>query len=558
MGIPFLFANYYKTYGKQNELMINVEKLKTMNIQYVFFDYNSLIHPCAQQILSANNNFYLTIENENRTKTIEKDIIENCINYTKLMIQNVKNNYFEVNVYLIIDGVAPISKIQQQKERRYKSHFFKSNMRSSEKSELWDSNKITPGTKFMEKLSTALKTEFSNAFISDSNEPGEGEHKMMNIIKDLPLTNEKILIYGLDADLIMLSMLNKYSDNIILIRDNSFNSKLKEEQQTVEFVDICNLKKYIIQDLIKTFKELKPTFNTEKLDVNNLILDYILICFTLGNDFLERLPSLSIRFYGIQNVTKAYIKAYRDTHLVNKKLINKETLNKSINLLFLKDFFYHLKNQENYFLNSEQKEYTLRDPIEPLVKNSDNSDNSDNIKITETPITFFYKDSDINLINNKNFKEKYYNYYNLENLDAICYNYIEGLYWILGYYNNHLHQNWNYHYKYHNTPFCIDIFNYLNKNFRDLNVSFEENNCSSIIKQLCLVLPQESLLNCLNDLNVNETQINIIKRNILPLFPTCLYIDSINKEYLWQTKIFFKESDTLFIDLILDLEHCGF
>lgn len=515
--------------------MIDIDKLRQMNIKYIFFDYNSLIHPCAQQVLSANNDFYLTIENLNeRTEIIEKNIIDNCINYTNLIIQNIQNLH-EINIYIIIDGVAPMSKLQQQRERRYKSYFFK----STEKSELWDSNKITPGTKFMEILSNTLKLKYKeiSSFISDSNEPGEGEHKMMNIIKNLNLLNqEKVCIYGLDGDLIMLSMLNKMSNNIILIRDNSFHSKLKQEQQTVDFVDIFNLKKYIIQDLIKNFKELKPNFNIESLCINNLILDYILICFSLGNDFLERLPSLSIKFYGIQNVTKAYIKAYKNSHLVNKNLLeNKNTLNKSIDLLFLKDFFYHLKNQENYFLTSRQKENSLRDTIEINDK------------------TFFYKDDSIQLINNKNFKEKYYIYYDLEDIELVCYNYIEGFYWILGYYNGHIHQNWSYYYKYHNTPFCIDIYNYLNKNYRELNIKFDENKCSSIIKQLCLVLPKDSLLKCLTNLKFNTKQLNIIERNILPLFPECLYIDSINKEYLWQTKIFFKEYDNLFIDLILDL-----
>ena len=37
MGIPFLFADYYKKYGKQNELMINIEKLKRDS--YVHFGY---------------------------------------------------------------------------------------------------------------------------------------------------------------------------------------------------------------------------------------------------------------------------------------------------------------------------------------------------------------------------------------------------------------------------------------------------------------------------------------------------------------------------------------
>ena len=73
----------------------------------------------------------------------------------------------------------------------------------------WDSNAISPGTPFMKKLSQRLKvlqTPFK-LIISDSSDVGEGEHKIFNYIRSNNETDIVDIIYGLDADLIMLSML---------------------------------------------------------------------------------------------------------------------------------------------------------------------------------------------------------------------------------------------------------------------------------------------------------------------------------------------------------------
>ena len=78
MGVPGLFMNYYKKYNKTNELTIEPSELSKMNVGDLFFDYNSCIHPCAHQILLANNDKYLLIDNlEVRLELIEKDIITN-------------------------------------------------------------------------------------------------------------------------------------------------------------------------------------------------------------------------------------------------------------------------------------------------------------------------------------------------------------------------------------------------------------------------------------------------------------------------------------------------
>ena len=54
--------------------------------------------------------------------------------------------------------------------------------------------------------------------LSDSNQPGEGEHKILNDIRKRNDNNETYVIYGLDADLIFLALASN-KDNIHLLRE---------------------------------------------------------------------------------------------------------------------------------------------------------------------------------------------------------------------------------------------------------------------------------------------------------------------------------------------------
>lgn len=563
MGIPYLFKEYYIKYNREGELVVHLENLNTLDISYLFFDYNSLIHPCAHQNLLINENKYLELKNKLSSKeftnVIEDDIIKNCFNYTKLVINMINNKEMSqlIKVFIVIDGVAPRSKMNQQRERRFKSHYFKEIL-PEEKNSFWDSNKITPGTHFMNKLHIKLlefKKEFENEHstkieISSADEPGEGEHKMMRIIENLKYDsqfniNKKILIYGLDCDLIMLSMINKKSKNIILIRDNSFSNNDERQVSNIDFVDIFNLKHLIYQDITREFGLNNKNINFEK---DKLIYDYIMICFFLGNDFLDHLPSINIKSNGLSNIIRAYIKAYKGRYLIEDSIINLE---------YLKDIFYNLKIQENYFMSSK---FNIQ------FKENNNICINDNYYSN----IFFYKlDTDEeNLYKNKN---KYYTFYGINNdmIDDACFNYIEGLYWILGYYNNHSHCNWNWYYKYLNTPFCSDIFNFLNKNWRNISIKFEKTECYSNLKQLCLVLPKNSLKSTLLeiiDMNLDTKlnkkyshQIEFLLKLINNLsgdlsnylFPEKLYVDLNNKEYLWQSKILFQKIDDKLLDVII-------
>lgn len=556
MGIPYAFLYYYNKYNCVNDLIINFEELLELDINNLFFDFNSLIHPCAQQILSINNEMYASINDINeRTIVIENDIIKNCLMYTRFITSQVLNNVQDgsKNVYIIIDGVAPRSKMNQQRERRYKSEFFKQ-PNNSEKSNLWDSNKITPGTAFMSKLSDALlhfaemlkETLFLNCIISDSYQNGEGEHKIMTIISNLT-EYDKIIIYGLDADLIMLSLMNKNHDQIILIRDNTFNNKLSDNKRKIDYLNIKNLRQYISNDLLNLLYNQKKINKTD-INIQSLIYDYIIICFFLGNDFLDNLPSLSIKKNGIDTIMKAYAYAWKGDYLINKDQINDKIKWKSaLNVVFLRDIMYQLKNHENYYFKNFKID--LLNSID--LKLSD--------ELQQSGIVSFYKDDFINY-NNDNYKQRYYTYYNIIDVDDACLNYIEGLYWIFGYYNTHIHKNWTWYYKYHNTPFCSDIFDFLCKTkiqTIDEYINMSENliisNYFTPIKQLFMVLPKSSLYSILQEITMNN--VDLLKQTLLShpgYYPDKLYIDVFNKRFLWQTKIFFENIDDNIIDIFIE------
>ena len=121
----------------------------------------------------------------------------------KVVFLKSKENWFTLPLMVLLHGQKWNNK-DKEDYGQYK------------KKKVWDTNQITPGTKFMNQLSIYLQNrckEFNvHCVLSDSNEPGEGEHKIMKYMDTLPMNTTNV-VYGLDADLIMLSMI----ENILFI-----------------------------------------------------------------------------------------------------------------------------------------------------------------------------------------------------------------------------------------------------------------------------------------------------------------------------------------------------
>jgi 5'-3' exonuclease len=217
MGIPGYFYKYANRYPN------TIIKEKLDLIDALFLDFNCAIHPCCRK-------FSREHYSHNRKDICEKHMIEECIAHLSKIIKYTSPRHL---IYIAIDGVAPRAKMVQQRNRRFKSikeremdieikhrNNYKDPNVSEElkdnEDEFWDTNSISPGTVFMTKLVDALRKYFNelvandkqyeslSIIISDSNQPGEGEHKILDYIKHKHQSSGNIVIYGLDADLIML------------------------------------------------------------------------------------------------------------------------------------------------------------------------------------------------------------------------------------------------------------------------------------------------------------------------------------------------------------------
>ena len=193
-------------------------------------------------------------------------------------------------VYVALDGVVPYAKIKQQRYRRFKSASLRS---GGSDDTCWDTNAITPGTEFMRAMGSALKmTGLKHGWkISDTDEPGEGEHKVLQWLRSATLSPGPIVVYGLDADLILLSLLAgdtlgpTYS--VYLLREAMAFGKLVRLQGSEE-ADLC----FFEVDTLRTSLERGTPWTRQQL------YDYIFGMSFCGNDFLPTGLSLRIRDEG--------------------------------------------------------------------------------------------------------------------------------------------------------------------------------------------------------------------------------------------------------------------
>ena len=463
MGIPSYFSYIIKNYTNIIRKLKNCETL-----HHLFMDCNSIIYDSyyeLEEIYKKNPFDVSTIEHMMIQKVIEK--IEYYISY----ISPLKS------VYITFDGVAPFAKMNQQRIRRYKTAFM-SQISSTKK--IWNTSYITPGTKFMKMLSNTMYSHFLNKkseikiMLSCSDENGEGEHKIFKLIRDNDYSTDNIAIYGLDSDLIMLSIFHKkYTKNIYVFREApNFKSVIsssfdKNENLFMDIDKLCNC--------------IRSEMNNGKTN-DSCIYDYVFMCFFLGNDFLPHFPSLNLRTRGFQILLDTYfniIGKYSDRCFIYNGKIQWKWV-----YLFINDI---AKNERQYILN----EYFLRDKMDNRRWSSNTPEEIEQM-ITNIPI-ILRQDEKYICPQEDGWEKRYYKVLfeiipTKENVKKICKNYVKGLEWVFNYYTSDC-VDWKYENE-EKAPLMKDIKEVLKYKGTEEEVFNKEESYRSET-QLAYVLPKE-------------------------------------------------------------------
>ena len=138
MGIP----SYYKYLKHAYKSGIGVTYVCPKNVNRLYLDFNGIIHTCKEHVLLDHGT--------------EKDIFSNILTYVEHMVSLIQPSEL---LFVSIDGVAPRAKMEQQRKRRYKSiqdHTLEPKKANTPQKKFWDSNAITPGTRFMANMDKAF------------------------------------------------------------------------------------------------------------------------------------------------------------------------------------------------------------------------------------------------------------------------------------------------------------------------------------------------------------------------------------------------------------------
>jgi len=397
-------------------------------------------------------------------------------------------------IFIAFDGVAPLAKLEQQRTRRYKSLYQSTITKSIFKdtpSNVWNTVSITPGTTFMKKLNVRIREKYNNPLeynvktiiASPSDIYGEGEHKIFEYIRQngSQHADQTTLVYGLDADLIMLCINHLHiCPNIYLFRETpefikSINSELNPNEKYI--LNIPKLANIIALDMNNNM----PLTTKQQL---NRIYDYIFMCFFLGNDFMPHFPAINIRTGGVDKMINAY------KHTIGSKNINL-TDGTKIYWKNVNDLVYFLAELEHEYIIDETK---LRDKKSKYkLPNSTPEDLFKNFEILPT-----YERNTELLIDpfKPNWQQRYYKYLFNVNINEdikkqICINYLEGLEWNMKYYTIGC-PDWRWKYEYNYPPLLEDLIHYIpyaNKTF----VRSKIPKPVSPYVQLAYVLPKQNL-----------------------------------------------------------------
>mmetsp|Transcript_22963 Transcript_22963/g.29979 ORF Transcript_22963/g.29979 Transcript_22963/m.29979 type:complete len:659 (-) Transcript_22963:392-2368(-) len=512
MGIPKLFRWLTDQYPSINQRIS--EGLKDRKVDNFYLDMNGIIHMCTH----ANNDELVMLD--------EKEMFQRIFIYTDRLFKIVRPKRL---MFLAVDGPAPRAKMNQQRSRRFRAAKEREAMMAEmlakdqyvpDKSKSFDSNCITPGTEFMYKLGKAFNRwiEFKMAndpfwqeqgakvIFSGPDVPGEGEHKVMDYIREARDTEPdwqpgmSHCMYGLDADLIMLSLVT-HEPNFFLLREkmsvrHSRGGRKPKDPLRYVKTDFELLEIKMLRDMLHLqFRSLAGTLPFE-YSLERIVDDFVFICMLVGNDFLPNMPHLDIA----DGALNLMMSCYREMlpkfggYLTDKTKIHRLRFE-----LFVSEI---ARREPLYFMQRgrEEQDPGFANPQDPLAY----KDYYYKVKLGFEP-----EDS--------------------KSRQDLVTSYLEGLYWVLQYYHEGC-SSWSWFYPYHYAPLASDL-----RNLAEIPVKYPKGRPFSQLMQLLTVLPMESsnfVPQCYAELMTPEPT-----NPLMEFFPADFESDPNGKKNSWEAVV---------------------
>lgn len=332
MGVPKFYRWISERYPQINQIISDNTLIP--EIDNLYLDMNGILHACSHPNDDDPSAKALTF----------KEMIQNIFSYIDRIVSEIVKP--KKVLLMVIDGVAPRAKLNQQRSRRFRAaqdrvenmEKLRAKGERVDEESAFDSNCITPGTDFMDQVSKHLKWFIRKKIKEDllwrnleivfsgHDVPGEGEHKIMQYLREkraMPnyQPNIRHCMYGQDADLIMLGLAT-HEPHFALVREvvnfNSFKKGASARQTVMrntkeaqfQLLHLSILREYIESDFGLGIEETE----TFKIDKERLVDDFIFLTFFVGNDFLPHLPTLDISENAFDVVFNAYKFVVSKTH----------------------------------------------------------------------------------------------------------------------------------------------------------------------------------------------------------------------------------------------------
>ena len=548
MGVPGFFAWLLRQY--KNNTIILQSLPDDVNVDVLYIDANCLFHPQCFKLLASYPEW-------NDVGLLHNKMIKRILNY----ITYLKDYTNPKEMFISVDGVAPMAKMNQQRLRRYRSI---DDMIAKEQRKIkhgkhvpnrWSNTVITPGTEFMELLHNALvnyigKEKKIKMRYSSFHSKGEGEHKILADIRTrIDAEPDSVFtVYGLDADLIFLSLASQ-KKNMYLLREvtnlgsagkpnGSFDQEdpIEDVEEDLNYVSIDEMKDCLYEQIEKL---IKKKLDVDKIDfplasASEISNDFIFICYFLGNDFLPHIPSIDISIGGLDIVLDAYVDTYS---VLQSNLVN--VVEMDVNEIFLEMFIKYMADREDYYFrkilpkfmeNTQRRRCPFSDPYDIEEWKIENM-----IGVhVEDPIQLGIGDRE-------SWKHRYYEHHfhvssdQKDLRDDLAKEFLQGVVWTFRYYFKGC-CSWSWKFPYPHAPFMSDIFSYVEKHCSEggLNLGslkIEDTGPLEPCQQLLAVLPPS----CNNIIPTSYRYLVTSEKSpIIEYFPQKIELDMIGKYRYWQ------------------------